>query len=176
MRKSFIYDVTLIALFAAFISICSFITIPVFTVPITLQSFAIMSALLILGGVRGTVAVALYIAIGAVGLPVFSGFTGGIGRLFDATGGFIIGFLAASLVYLLITSLFSDAGAVAVIATVVAQLTVYLCGWLWFSAVYSDGAYTASLLTVVLPFVLPDAVKLVLAHLVAAKIKKYLKI
>ena len=67
-----------IALMAVLISVCSWLSVPA-AIPFTMQTYAVFTALLLLGGRRGSIAVAVYIALGAVGLPVFSGFAGGIG-------------------------------------------------------------------------------------------------
>ena len=85
-------DMAYIALMAVVIALCSWISVPA-AVPFTMQTFAVFCALLLLGGRRGTFAVALYILLGAFGLPVFSGFRGGIGALLGPTGGYIVGFL-----------------------------------------------------------------------------------
>ena len=74
-------DLVYISIGAALIAICSWISIPT-AVPFTLQTFAVFAVLSILGGRRGTISVAVYILMGAVGLPVFAGFKGGIGVLF----------------------------------------------------------------------------------------------
>ena len=92
------------ALFAVLLTVCAWISVPL-PVPFTLQTFAIFAALGILGGRRGTWAVAVYLLLGAVGLPVFSGFRGGLGALLGTTGGYILGFLALALVYWLVTAL-----------------------------------------------------------------------
>ena len=84
--KSKTYDMVYIALFAVLIAICSWISIPT-VVPFTLQTFAIFLSLAVLGGKRGTCAVIVYVLLGAVGIPVFSGFKGGIGVLLSTTGG-----------------------------------------------------------------------------------------
>lgn len=94
-----------IALFAAIIAVCSWIQIPM-TVPFTMQTFAVFCALATLGGKGGTISILIYIVLGAVGVPVFAGFTGGIGILFGTTGGYIIGFLFTGLLYWLIIPLF----------------------------------------------------------------------
>ena len=90
-------DMAYIGLFAVVIAICSWISIPT-VVPFTLQTFAVFLAVAVLGGKRGTLAVIVYVLLGAVGLPVFSGFKGGIGVLLNTTGGYIIGFVFSALV------------------------------------------------------------------------------
>ena len=81
-------DLVFIAAGAALITICSWISIPT-AVPFTLQTFAVFVVLLILGGERGTLSTIVYVIMGAVGIPVFSGFKGGLGVLFGKTGGYI---------------------------------------------------------------------------------------
>lgn len=96
-------DMALIAAFAAVITVCAWISVPA-AVPFTLQTFAVFLAVGLLGGKRGTIAVAVYILLGAVGVPVFSGFNGGLGALLGITGGYILGFLAAAAVMWGLTS------------------------------------------------------------------------
>ena len=90
-------DMVYIAVFAVLIAICSWISIPT-VVPFTLQTFAIFLSIGILGGKRGTLAVLVYILLGLMGIPVFAGFSGGIGVLAGNTGGYIMGFLLSALV------------------------------------------------------------------------------
>ena len=91
-------DLTLIALFAALIAICAWLTVPMPDVPFTMQTFGVFAALLLLGGKRGTLSILLYLLLGAAGLPVFSGFRGGIGSLLGTTGGYLVGFFFSYLV------------------------------------------------------------------------------
>ena len=77
---------------AALIAVCSWISIPT-AVPFTLQTFAVFLTLGLLGGRLGTLAVTVYLLLGAVGLPVFAGFHGGLGAFLGATGGYLVGFL-----------------------------------------------------------------------------------
>ena len=99
-------DLAYIALFAVLMALCAWITVPLPKplVQFTMQTFAMFMALLVLGGRRGLYAMVVYLLLGAVGMPVFSGFRGGMGVLLDTTGGYIIGFVAAALVYWLVTA------------------------------------------------------------------------
>ena len=106
-----------IALFAAIIAVCSWIQIPM-TVPFTMQTFAVFCALATLGGKGGTISVLIYIVLGAVGVPVFAGFTGGVGILFGTTGGYIISFLFTGLLFWLITHFLGDKLPVMILALV----------------------------------------------------------
>ena len=84
-----VLDLTYVALGAVLIAICSWISIPA-AVPFTLQTFAVAFVLLTLGGRRGTLSIIIYILLGAIGIPVFSQFSAGIGVLLGTTGGYII--------------------------------------------------------------------------------------
>ena len=152
------------ALFAALITVCAWLSIPVPPLRFTLQTLGIMLSLGLLGGKWGTVSTALYLLLGAVGLPVFSGFRGGIGAFLDPTGGFLWGFLLGSLGYWL-TRRFGR-----IPALLVFVLIAYGCGLGWF-LVYAPGtSVTAAFLTCVAPYILPEAVKLWLANALVKRI------
>lgn len=175
--KMTVRDLTYVALSAALIAICSWISIPT-TVPFTLQTFAVFCVLALLGGKRGTLAVLVYILLGAVGMPVFAGFTGGVGILFGTTGGYIVGFLLSGLIYWLCEKI-TDNRLAKLLACVVGLAVCYAFGTVWFMNVYARnsgpiGAATA-LGWCVFPFVVPDLVKLVLAFALADRLKKALK-
>lgn len=157
------------ALFSALMCICAWISIPLGNISFTLQTFSLFLALLTLGGKGASLSVFVYLALGAVGLPVFSGFRGGFGALLGVTGGYLWGFLAGCLVFWLITAILGEKFRVlAVIATMV---TVYLCGTIWF-LVYAPGGIWAILAQSVLPYLLPDGLKLFLAFWVANRMQK----
>ena len=170
-RRASARGITEIALCAALIAVSSMISVP-FPVPFTLQLLGVYFALYYLGGARGTLATLIYLSVGALGLPVFAGFTGGIGRFFDATGGFIIGFLVLSLVYLFIEHALGKSRLGAFIATIASLLVFYLAGSLWYSLVYNGGeGYLASLAVTVLPFVIPDVLKILLAGVISRRLR-----
>lgn len=169
-------DLTYIALFAVLMAVCAWISIPVTAVSFTLQTFAIFAALMILGGRRGTYAVAAYLLLGAVGLPVFSHFQGGVGVLLGATGGYILGFLASALAYWGITTR-RDTLPVRICACLVGLMICYAFGTAWFLAVYTGGETSlgAALAMCVYPFILPDLVKIGLAVTLAGQVRRFLK-
>ena len=169
-------ELTYTALASALIAVSALITVPTpSSVAITLQTFGVYFALFFLGGKLGTLAVALYIAIGAVGLPVFSGFSGGVGRLLDATGGYIFGFLVCALVYWLITFAFGERLRIA--AAAISLLSLYATGSLWYLFVYLgfDGGFFSVLLTCAVPFILPDVIKITLALVVSNRLARVMK-
>lgn len=175
MRKNFAtnklktIDIVYIAICAALIAICSWISIPL-TVPFTLQTFAVFLSVFLLGGRRGTLSVLVYILLGAVGLPVFSGFTGGVDKLVGTTGGYIIGFLFSALVMWAFEKILGKKIWVYAIAMVWGLIVCYTFGTIWFMIVYARNSGAVGLSTVlgwcVLPFVIPDAVKIILALLI----------
>ena len=131
-------DMALIALFAAVITVCSWISVPA-AVPFTLQTFAVFTAALLLGGRRGLWAVVLYIFLGAVGLPVFSGFRGGFGALLGPTGGYILGFILSVLVIWAVTARAGNSPWVQLLGMVLALAVCYAFGTAWFMVVYTPG-------------------------------------
>ena len=165
-------DLTFVALMSAFIAVSALIAIPVpLPVVITMQTLGIYLALFTLGGKRGTASVLLYIALGAVGLPVFSGFSGGVGRLLDATGGFIWGFILLALVYWLSGFIL---GGLDIVRAVISLVPLYLMGSVWYALVYLGGfsKIPYAMLVCVLPFVIPDIVKILLAYYISKRLKK----
>ena len=163
-----------VALSSALISICAMISIPA-PIPFTLQTFGVFFALFFLGGKLGTVSIVLYVCLGAIGLPVFSGFSGGFARLFDAGGGYILGFILAGLVYLLVCSLLPKKRGVLYAAAALAMLSLYICGAMWYSLVYTgtDSLFYVLMLTV-FPYVFPDVIKIGLAYVISMRLKKIL--
>ena len=136
-------DLAYTALGAVLLAVCSWLAVPA-PVPFTLQTFAVFCVLELLGGRRGTLAVLVWLLLGAAGLPVFSGFRGGLGALLGATGGYLLGFLLTGLVYWLFER-FSRRGALRVPALVLGLLLCYAFGTLWFVRVYArtGGAVSA---------------------------------
>lgn len=156
----------LCGLFAALTAICAWISIPVLDIAFTMQTFAVFLTLSVLGGKWGTVSILIYLLLGAVGLPVFSGFQGGLGILAGVTGGYLWGFLGSGLGY----RAAEKAGKLP--AMIVGLLVCYACGSLWF-LVYAGGGLGVILLRCVVPYLIPDAVKIGLAYSLSRRLQKY---
>ena len=154
------------ALFAALMAICAWLAVPVGEISVTMQSFALFLTLGLLGGRQGSAACAVYLLLGAVGLPVFSGFQGGFGVLLGPTGGYLWGFLAAALIYWLVSTRFPKW-----LAMGLGMLGCYACGTAWFYFAYGQIGLWAVLLKCVAPYLLPDAAKIAFALLMAKKIE-----
>ena len=171
-------DMAYIALMAALTAVCAWISIPA-TVEFTMQTFAVFAALILLGGKRALMAVIVYLLMGAVGLPVFAGFNGGLGALLGPTGGFLVGFAAMALVYWLITALAGEGRWVRVAALLAALAVCYAFGTAWFMVVYAQRTgpigLTTALSWCVFPFIVPDLVKMALALVLAGRVAKRIR-
>jgi biotin transport system substrate-specific component len=171
-------DIVYISLATALMAICSWISIPLI-VPVTLQTFAVFTAVGLLGLKRGTLAVLVYILLGALGVPVFAGFTGGFGILIGSTGGYIIGFIFSALVVGLITKFFGKKTPMIILSMIAGLLVCYLFGTSWFMYVYAKNTGAVGLSTVlswcVIPFIIPDAAKIALATIVVNRVSKHVK-
>jgi biotin transport system substrate-specific component len=149
-------------------AVCAWISIPFGYIAFTLQTFAVMLALFTLGGKWGTASIWVYLLLGAVGLPVFSGFRGGIGMLLSVSGGFLWGFLLSGLTYRALERWGK------LPALVVSLPVCYLCGCLWFG-LYAGGGLGFIIARCVLPYLIPDFLKLWLAWGLARRISKVIK-
>ncbi len=172
-------DLAYIAVFAVLIAACSWISIPA-VVPFTLQTFAVFLTVLLLGGKKGTLAILVYLLLGAVGAPVFAGFSGGLSTLFGSTGGYLVGFLIIPLLYWAIVKTPGQNLVLKIAVLVVGQILCLALGTAWFMVVYAANTGAVSLMTAlgwcVIPYLIPDAVKLVLAVLLASRLHRHVKL
>lgn len=168
-------NMALCGLFTAVLAVCAWIAVPVGDIAVTLQTFGIFLTLGLLGGKRGSITVFVYLLLGAVGAPVFSGFRGGMGALLGVTGGYIFGFMLTALVYWLLTSV-KDTPSVRLIAMVLGLLLCYACGSFWYAWGYLGGSTLslgAVLLKCVVPYLVPDGIKLLLAWVLTRRLKRF---
>ena len=169
-------DLALLALMAALMAVCSWITVPFLLVPFTLQTFAVFTALALLGGRRGTLAILLYLCLGLVGLPVFSGFSGGVGALVSASGGYLLGFAGTGLVYWGLTARLGESLPAKTAGLLLGLAVCYAFGTAWFIHVYAEPTtLAAALLLCVVPFVPVDLIKLALALAVSRRVERAVK-
>lgn len=181
MKNSKLMQTVFIGLFAALIAVCSQIQIPG-AVPFTLQTFAIFLAAGLLGGRRGTVSVLIYILLGAIGLPVFAGFKGGIGALLGTTGGYIIGFIFSMLAMWAFEHFFIKGKSKIIIplaiSMVIGLIICYAFGTAWFIIVYTNTKEPIGIATAlswcVFPFIIPDIVKIALALTLTSRLKRFI--
>ena len=172
--KSSVFPMILTALCAAIISVLAQIIIPIPLIPITGQTLAIGLVVTILGLKHGTYAILLYILLGAIGLPVFQSFTGGLGILFGPTGGYIIGFIPTALIigfYLEKTRLtFTHA----LVANILGMLVTLAFGAVWLKYV-AELSWTGALLSGVIPFLIVGVIKAIFAAWVGVIVRQRLK-
>lgn len=165
------------ALFAALTAVCGFISIPVpgTPIPIVLQNMLVVLTGLMLGPVWGVCSTLLFLLAGALGLPVFSGGTGGIARLMGPTGGFLYGYALATLVAGTIAQRprygRKDSAIKLIVATVSGFVVMYIPGVIHFMRVM-DKTFGQTMALCVVPYIPGDIVKAVLAVLISAKLRK----
>lgn len=170
-----IRNIALCGLSSALMALCAWISVPIFDIAFTMQSFAVFFALFVLGGKWGSAAILVYLCLGIAGLPVFSNFQGGLGALLGVTGGFLWGFLLCGLCYWLLSSIFGKKWNI--LWAAVSMLLCYGCGCIWFYAVYGDGSALglgAVILKCVVPYLLPDALKIYLSWQLSRRLKRYI--
>lgn len=161
-RRSWLLDAALIVLFSGFVALTAQIKIPVWPVPITLQTLGVLLTGALLGSRRGALALALYLAEGAAGLPVFAGGASGLAYMLGPTGGYLIGFVAAAFVVGALAERGWDRRIVwTAIAMVIGNLVIYLFGTLWLSTIL--GSIGTALSKGVLLFIPGDIAKIVVA-------------
>ena len=175
--RSKTYDIVYIAVFAVIMAICSWISIPT-AVPFTLQTFGVFVAVGVLGGKRGTLSILVFILLGAIGVPVFARFSGGIGVLAVTTGGYIIGFLFSALVMWAMEKIPGKKSVIQILSMAAGLIVCYAFGTVWFMAVYMKTSGPVGLMAVlgwcVIPFIIPDIIKILLAYGLSRKLKKYI--
>ena len=168
-----------VALMAAFLCIFSPISIPLPLVPITLQTFGVFLVSALLGWKRGTVAVLIYLLLGLIGLPVFSGWTGGFSSFATPSSGYIIGFLFTALLTGFLIDRFSRQFWMYPVAMAAGLAVCYLFGTIWFLVymnVWMSTPYSfwEAVLICVLPFLVGDAVKIAAATALSYPLRKQL--
>lgn len=159
-----IQNIARCALMVALMVLCAWLAVPFGVGTVTLQTLGIFLALGLLGGRLGLVCVLVYLVLGGLGLPVFAGFQSG-SALLGPTGGFLWGFLLAGLVYRSFGKKLP-----LWVKLVLCQLTLYLCGTLWFAHQF-DHPFPQALSITMLPYLLPDTLKLLLSLFLIKKLR-----
>ena len=171
-------SIAFVALTIALLGVSAWVSIPIGPVMLTLQMFAVMFAIMVLTPKQCMASIAGYLALGAIGLPMFSGMRGGIGMLMGPTGGYLWGFLLAAVVALLVREGLRRAiGEKGVSGPMVACLAfiivTYVCGCFQYAAVVGVDLAAAFMVTIA-PFAVPDLLKAVAAVLCARAVLRAL--
>lgn len=163
------------ALMAAIMAALGPTAISIGTVPVTLQVFPVVLAALLLRGSWAAASMAVYVTLGAIGVPVFSHGTGGLGVLLGPTGGFIFGFVLAAAAGSMMRTGFGPGGRGLVAdfsAAITAIAVIYLAGWAWLSIGPAHLSPLKAFAVGVAPFVIPDLVKAAVAVFVAMAVRR----
>jgi len=167
------YPMVSTALMAAVTCVLAPVVIPIGVIPISITNFVIFCSLYLLGWRRATVSYVIYLMIGMVGVPVFSGFTGGVGKLAGPTGGYLIGFIPmAVLAGIGIAS--TNRRLLHILAMAGATLVAYLFGTAWF-CIQMNSTLGAALGTCVIPFLPWDLGKILVVSAMGPMLRERLK-
>jgi len=171
-----IRQMTLISLFATLTAVGAFISIPLYPVPLTLQTLFTLLAAMVLGSVMGALSQIIYVLLGVIGLPVFAGFKAGIGILFGPTGGFLLGFIISAYVIGKIIELKNEKNIFYYLfAGIMGTIILYIVGITQLSLVTGIGIKKA--ITVgMLPFLPGDILKIIAASFIASKLKPIIEL
>ena len=173
--NSKIKQMTLIGLMTAVLCILAPIAIPlpISPVPVSLGNMAVCFVVAVLGFKRGTLSVLLYLLLGLAGIPVFSGFTGGIGKLLGPTGGYLIGYLLLALLLGFFVEHFHNRLFTNLCGTLAGMILLYLFGTLWL-AFQLDLDFLSALITGVIPYIPLDIIKTIPTVLLGKQLRKRL--
>ena len=172
--KNKVQNLTLTALMAAILCVVGPVVIPIGMVPMSFTNMVIYLTIILLDKKRATISVAIYLLIGFIGLPVFAGFSGGAGKIFGPTGGYLLGYLVLSWVAGIILERFTFIDQKILkhlIALMIGTICLYLVGTLWLMF-QSKLNFVTALSVGVLPFVIIDMIKMAVAVMLSDSIKR----
>jgi len=148
--------------------------LPVSPVPISLGTLAIYFAIYVLGMKQGTISCCVYLLIGLVGVPVFTGFTGGPAKLLGPTGGYMIGYIFMALIGGWFIDKWNGEIVYSFVGLLLATIVLYAFGTVWLA--YQAGmGFGAALMAGVIPFIPGDLAKMIIAVLVGVQVRSRLK-
>jgi len=172
-KKISIYKIALIGVMSAIICILGPLSVPIGLVPISLTTFAVFLTVILLGWKMGTISYFIYLLVGMAGLPVFSGFSSGLGKLAGPTGGYLIGFIFMAIISGLFIDLFRGKVYMYVIGMVLGTVVLYVFGTAWL-AYHLHLSFKAALAAGVVPFIPGDIAKITCAVIIGPIIRKQL--
>ena len=169
-------QITLIGLMTAVVCILGPLSIPlpISPVPVSFTNLAIFLAVYLLDLKGGTVCLLVYLALGAAGLPIFSGFSGGLGKLAGPTGGYLIGFIFLALIQGFLMNRFPGKNTAAIAGMLLGMVVCYFFGTVWL-AWQMNLSFTSALFLGVVPYLPGDAVKILAVALTGPKLKAAIK-
>lgn len=165
---------TVVALMAAVLCVLAPFSIPLGPVPISLATLGLYLAVIILGGKNAVIVCLMYLLIGFVGLPVFSGFSGGPAKLLGPTGGYFFGYLLLTVVAGYFVDKFPGKRGMCVLGMALGTAACYAVGTVWL-AVQMGLDFGAALMVGVVPFLVGDLIKIVMALWIGNIIRRAIK-
>ena len=176
VKKMSVKGMVYAVLFGALTAAGAFIVIPLPPVPITAQTFFLNICAVLLGGSLGALSQFIYLMLGIVGLPVFAGGKAGIGVIFGPTGGYLLGFIIAAFVTGEIARAKKGAGIFwYILSMFCGMLIIYCVGSLWLAQT-AKITFHRALVIGVLPFIPGDIIKILLAAIIAVRVKDRIKV
>lgn len=175
-NTSKVYTLTKLAMSVAILCILGPIIIPLpfSPVPISVTQIAIYISIYILGYKLATYSVIIYILMGLVGLPIFSGYSGGLHKLAGPTGGYIIGFIFLSFVTGIFIDNYSDNICLTIIGYIIGNLICYIIGTIWLS--YNNNIlFKSAILIGICPYIIADILKVIISIMLGNKLRKLLQ-
>ncbi len=163
-------EITVLALLTAIICVLSPWTIPIGVIPISLATFSVMLISGIGGIKRSVIATAVYILLGAVGVPVFSNFKGGFSVLTGVTGGYIIGYLFLAFFVSLFCNIIKKTYIALLVGSIIGTVFVYLIGTVWF-VLLTKSEIDYALKVCVFPFLIGDTIKIAVSTITVSLVK-----
>lgn len=167
-------QIAVIGVMTAVTCVLAPLSLPIGPVPISLTNLAIYFSLYTLGTMKGTISYLVYLLLGLVGLPVFSSFTSGPGKLFGPTGGYLIGFIPMAIIAGLVIDRYINKRVVCLLGMIAGTAICYLFGTVWL-AYQANMGFQAALMAGVIPFIPGDLIKMVFAMLIGPQIRSQLK-
>ncbi len=174
MKKSRIQDMATISMCSAFMSVAAWISIP-FAVNFTLQIFVVFLICLLFDFKKSLASILMYLVLGVCGLPVFSGFGSGIGVLFGPTGGYLLGFLLIPFTMHLFLKNKNKSNKIKILAMLTALAVCYVVAVTWYYTLFCihlELTFIKALAVCVIPFIIPDILKILLAAAVSSRLSK----
>lgn len=171
-------DMIYVALGSAILAVCAWISIPIGQIPITLQTMGICLVAGLFRTKRGLMSVVVYILLGIVGVPVFSGFKSGLGVIAGPTGGYIVGFIFSALIVGLFSEKLGSKVWVLALSMALGITACYAFGSAWFYIyMHTKSAVTLSYVLglCVVPYIIPDIVKIAVSCLLVNRLGKFVK-
>lgn len=173
MKEQKVYHLAACALMAALMCVLGPMSIPIGPIPVSLTNFVVFLSVYLLGTKDGTISYLIYLLLGAAGLPVFSGYQGGLAKLAGPTGGYLAGFILMALIAGFIMERWHAHTVITILGMIVSMAAAYLFGTVWFVLqMQCDTGY--ALATCVYPFLPVDLVKILAVSVVGRAIRNAL--